>query len=110
MPPAITATPEFDFRICATAFVCVLGDGLLPGTTLPRTGACDDRLVRKSLLETTIWVPEAGDQSASSVRLMVVNGRTFSKIGRAHSELQSLMRISYAVFCLKKKKKKHTTK
>src|SRR3546814_3563355 len=29
------------------------------------------------------------------------------KIGRAHtSELQSLMRISYAVFCLKKKKHK----
>src|SRR3546814_1290700 len=25
------------------------------------------------------------------------------------SELQSLMRISYAVFCLKKKRKKHTT-
>src|SRR3546814_4347101 len=30
------------------------------------------------------------------------------EIGRATSELQSLMRISYAVFCLKKKKK--TTK
>src|SRR3546814_2188161 len=28
------------------------------------------------------------------------------KIGRAHSELQSLMRISYAVFCLKKKTEK----
>src|SRR3546814_9624321 len=28
-----------------------------------------------------------------------------AKIGRAHSELQSLMRISYAVFCLKKKTK-----
>src|SRR3546814_8390422 len=27
------------------------------------------------------------------------------EIGRAHAELQSLMRISYAVFCLKKKKK-----
>src|SRR3546814_8922472 len=27
-----------------------------------------------------------------------------SEIGRAQSELQSLMRISYAVFCLKKKK------
>src|SRR3546814_9816687 len=27
-----------------------------------------------------------------------------AEIGRAHSELQSLMRISYAVFCLKKKK------
>src|SRR3546814_2090751 len=26
-----------------------------------------------------------------------------AKIGRAHVELQSLMRISYAVFCLKKK-------
>src|SRR3546814_7919337 len=29
------------------------------------------------------------------------------QIGRAHAELQSLMRISYAVFCLKKKNKKH---
>src|SRR3546814_3406118 len=28
------------------------------------------------------------------------------QIGRAHAELQSLMRISYAVFCLKKKKNK----
>src|SRR3546814_3403278 len=26
-----------------------------------------------------------------------------NEIGRAHSELQSLMRISYAVFCLQKK-------
>src|SRR3546814_3584389 len=30
-----------------------------------------------------------------------------SEIGRAHVELQSLMRISYAVFCLKKKRQ-HT--
>src|SRR3546814_8957197 len=30
-----------------------------------------------------------------------------AEIGRAHSELQSLMRISYAVFCLKKKKTTH---
>src|SRR3546814_3692006 len=29
------------------------------------------------------------------------------EIGRAHVELQSLMRISYAVFCLKKKTTKH---
>src|SRR3546814_3463742 len=29
------------------------------------------------------------------------------EIGRAPSELQSLMRISYAVFCLKKKNKSH---
>src|SRR3546814_2946737 len=31
---------------------------------------------------------------------------TKDQIGRAHVELQSLMRISYAVFCLKKKKQK----
>src|SRR3546814_1530656 len=33
------------------------------------------------------------------------NGLDWVEIGRATSELQSLMRISYAVFCLKKKKK-----
>src|SRR3546814_4125011 len=30
------------------------------------------------------------------------------EIGRAHVELQSLMRISYAVFCLNKKKHTHS--
>src|SRR3546814_2769216 len=36
-----------------------------------------------------------------------VDGRSIpQQIGRDTSELQSLMRISYAVFCLKKKKKK----
>src|SRR3546814_1029465 len=30
------------------------------------------------------------------------------QIGRAHVELQSLMRLSYAVFCLKKKKTQNT--
>src|SRR3546814_2943273 len=37
--------------------------------------------------------------------LLVQNPLTIGlalQIGRAHSELQSLMRISYAVFCLKK--------
>src|SRR6056297_952326 len=31
-------------------------------------------------------------------------GISYTEIGRAQSELQSLRRISYAVFCLKKKK------
>src|SRR3546814_4103709 len=35
-------------------------------------------------------------------RLIADPSVTHSEIGRAHSELQSLMRISYAVFCLKK--------
>src|SRR3546814_1966644 len=34
----------------------------------------------------------------------IANYMSHAKIGRAQSELQSLMRISYAVFCLKKKK------
>src|SRR3546814_2030305 len=34
----------------------------------------------------------------------VIRQRTARQIGRHTSELQSLMRISYAVFCLKKKK------
>src|SRR3546814_1111704 len=38
-------------------------------------------------------------------------GRAATRRSEEHtSELQSLMRISYAVFCLKKKKKKHTKK
>src|SRR3546814_6951799 len=35
--------------------------------------------------------------------------RGVDKIGRAHVELQSLMRLSYAVFCLKKKREKRST-
>src|SRR3546814_1920693 len=38
-----------------------------------------------------------------------VDQRNLSQIGRAHVELQSLMRISYAVFCLKKKTKQQRT-
>src|SRR3546814_7446404 len=38
-----------------------------------------------------------------AVDLTLVESEAIGKIGRAHSELQSLMRISYAVFCLKKK-------
>src|SRR3546814_4722039 len=49
--------------------------------------------------------PRAGDRSADSARA----GGDAPRVGRARSEehtseLQSLMRISYAVFCLKKKK------
>src|SRR3546814_4703334 len=43
-------------------------------------------------------------------RLRQTGGLTLLQIGRAHAELQSLMRISYAVFCLKKKKHTHTYK
>src|SRR3546814_8611268 len=50
------------------------------------------------------------DQRCPGNRLHQLLGRDMplspGEIGRATSELQSLMRISYDVFCLKKKKKK----
>src|SRR3546814_9722806 len=56
---------------------------------------------------------QALDVAKDNIRVnAVIPGWTWSapikkahEIGRAHVELQSLMRISYAVFCLKKKKK-----
>src|SRR3546814_3450618 len=55
----------------------------------------------------------AGVQAAQQVEridvaVMRAEGGADHQIGRAHSELQSLMRISYAVFCLKKKKNTNT--
>src|SRR3546814_4462480 len=41
--------------------------------------------------------------------LLRVVAEFHGQIGRAQSELQSLMRISYAVFCLKKKQNSHPT-
>src|SRR3546814_5205252 len=43
-------------------------------------------------------------------RLEAVKDRIWSRSEEHTSELQSLMRISYAVFCLKKKKNKTNTK
>src|SRR3546814_9105030 len=49
------------------------------------------------------WYNNGQDNGPSPVKKIAQN-----EIGRAHVELQSLMRISYAVFCLKKKKTKTT--
>src|SRR3546814_4120018 len=64
-----------------------------------------DRVSRRSRPFQSLAV-RGGAQAAEPVQ-----GRDArQEIGRATSELQSLMRISYAVFCLKKKKQKHDTK
>src|SRR3546814_4208090 len=39
-----------------------------------------------------------------ALKSVLTHYEAIMEIGRAHVELQSLMRISYAVFCLKKKK------
>src|SRR3546814_7716049 len=66
-------------------------------------GALDRQLVDEGQV-----AQEGYDQLGISFRHMV-RGTEFGLVRRSEehtSELQSLMRISYAVFCLKKKKKK----
>src|SRR3546814_9505075 len=97
--------------------------GVRPGVALKKQRPGDLRWIREEFLG------ESGGGSAPVIPGMtVVHGHTtFEKVvelpGRIGldtgaycsgirseehtSELQSLMRISYAVFCLKKKKKKH---
>src|SRR3546814_2081811 len=57
----------------------------------------------------TPWKPRHGNGSATASR-QAAPPRCGARAVRSEehtSELQSLMRISYAVFCLKKKKTKH---
>src|SRR3546814_5764220 len=58
---------------------------------------------------------EVFDTDAEGARLVIAglvreNHAGMQRSEEHTSELQSLMRISYAVFCLKKKKTKHMTK
>src|SRR3546814_2103960 len=62
---------------------------------LPASHATASRRKRKQAAISNSMVPPIDARSAASIS---------SEIGRAHVELQSLMRTSYAVFCLKKKK------
>src|SRR3546814_3421533 len=80
-------------------------DTLFPYTTLFRSrsrgseGPPRHRLVRAG-------ARSAGGRPAARGCALRLGGRGRSE--EHTSELQSLMRISYAVFCLKKKKKQHT--
>src|SRR3546814_7565012 len=90
-------------------------DTLFPYTTLFRsfrhTGRRGYRSGRISVRQLRLRdiEPDAADHARSRPRA----GRAAAHRARSEehtSELQSLMRISYAVFCLKKKRKKHTHK
>src|SRR3546814_9173917 len=74
-------------------------DTLFPYTTLFRS----PNAARSGVTPETSWYP------ARDRRKPVLSSSKMSRSEEHTSELQSLMRISYAVFCLKKKKNKiHT--
>src|SRR3546814_2045129 len=91
-------------------------DTLFPYTTLFRSSRRSNPPYGKSSppLECSPTTPCVRTESTASVaRLMPVyypcpTARLVSRSEEHTSELQSLMRISYAVFCLKKKNTKHT--
>src|SRR3546814_5924573 len=90
-------------------------DTLFPYTTLFRSfldpnGRCGVQVSRD---RGHSWSPEfplrlEGLHSISGINSSLVRPDGTVRSEEHTSELQSLMRISYAVFCLKKKKRNHT--
>src|SRR3546814_8194830 len=81
-------------------------DTLFPYTTLFRS---EQVRTRYSLSGMTCEKPQATKQSSGALRSQRIRIATATALRNDRSEehtseLQSLMRISYAVFCLKKKK------
>src|SRR3546814_10172868 len=74
-------------------------DTLFPYTTLFRSrGGIADRGGRRTTSRSAIMGRLSG-------KIAMITGAASGRSEEHTSELQSLMRISYAVFCLKKKKK-----
>src|SRR3546814_11783473 len=80
-------------------------DTLFPYTTLFRSLAAETSNGHHPLVtgHRIGVIATAGDRRDRDIREL---GRVASRSEEHTSELQSLMRISYAVFCLKKKKQK----
>src|SRR3546814_8815015 len=91
-------------------------DTLLPYTTLFRslwwlkmkTQGRDDQRWRSSSTSSSTPVIAVAKSPNSPIEKLTASRCERVRSEEHTSELQSLMRISYAVFCLKKKKKKHT--
>src|SRR3546814_3754878 len=82
---------------------------------LPRFGPiCIDRLQLPrdlSVIVPTVSIPEGDITMKTLLKTAMLTGACMIAAPRSEehtSELQSLMHISYAVFCLKKKKTRHT--
>src|SRR3546814_6416578 len=87
-------------------------DTLFPSPTLFRSHIDIARaVVRKIAAQLRVGKPElfSGVHVAAALVRFLVGGQPVAHRSEEHtSELQSLMRISYAVFCLKKKKQNNT--
>src|SRR3546814_1233154 len=82
-------------------------DTLFPYTTLFRSNSSPlARDARPSIAGEAVKDRRPGSGPASCFETRP-HGRSSARSEEHTSELQSLMRISYAVFCLKKKKNKH---
>src|SRR3546814_5899123 len=82
-------------------------DTLFPYTTLfrsPATKPQPDGTLVKALARAWRWQRMLEEGQFASVRELAEVERLSLRSEEHTSELQSLMRISYAVFCLKKKK------
>src|SRR3546814_9551806 len=81
-------------------------DTLFPYTTLFRSAFIDE--MREAAEQAATGPARAEDKLREAIRLGV--RRIATDRSEEHtSELQSLMRISYAVFCLKKKTRQYNT-
>src|SRR3546814_6882841 len=79
----------------------------VPRSVLPHDAKSGFPLFRATLHGAHIWAALFIASAASSNSASVVYRPKPIRSEEHTSELQSLMRISYAVFCLKKKKIKH---
>src|SRR3546814_3082732 len=82
-------------------------DTLFPYTTLFRSAQIPSRVDPASIPRDPASVVRLACPEPRRVLCLIAQGCAQRGIGRSEehtSELQSLMRISYAVFCLKKKK------
>src|SRR3546814_6319142 len=78
---------------------------MVQGALVCQVGSPQVGCIVRSAKSTIVLNPQV--KHVVSGRLAFVVGQSVLRSEEHTSELQSLMRISYAVFCLKKKKNKH---